>query len=128
MKRPIRQSPPEKLKREIMDNDEWDWFANATRDSKLPNLLIVSSLPFLLPNAIHELESSSETSGKFPWNLNPLAQIIQPLIQEEVDLEHWSAFSNSFNRMLSLLEEILTAPGVKKRFIAILSGSLISVL
>jgi hypothetical protein len=99
------------INRKMMDDEEWDWFANSVRRSTLPNLLIVFSLPFLLPEGIHELESSSEGSTQFPWNLDPLANVIEAVsdknirhyVKERVDLEQWSAFSKSFNAMLDLL-------------------------
>lgn len=110
------------LKRKMMDDDEWNWFAQAVRTSKRPNLLIVLSLPFLLPEAIHELETISSKYDQFPWNLDPAAQTLGPMLQEKIDLEHWSAFPESFNRMLDLIEEILTMPGQRKRLVALISG------
>lgn len=117
--------------RKMMDDEEWNWFANLVRTSNLPNLIIIFSLPFLLPEGIHELESSSEASTQFPWSLDPLSNIIEwatgkkirRTIQEEPDLEHWPAFSQSFNMMLDLLEEVASGSGTAtKHLLAILSG------
>ena len=122
------------INRKMMDDEEWNWFADSVRRSTLPNLLIVFSLPFLLPEGIHELESSSESSTQFPWNLDPLTNLIEAgtevifdtdirhYIKERIDLEQWSAFSKSFNAMLDLLEEVMVGPHTPKRLLAILSG------
>jgi hypothetical protein len=112
----------------IMDEGEWQWFSKTALDSKQQHLLLVSSLPFLLPDAIHELETSSEASNSFPWNLNPVNLVLDALgvgpdaAREKVDLEHWSAFSKSFNQMLDLLEELRSPGRTVPRFIAVLSG------
>jgi len=115
-------------KRLIMDDTEWDWFANTIRTTQQRNLLIVSSLPFLLPDAIHELETASETSNKFPWTLIPGSLVLEgagkgpTYLRNKFDLEHWSAFSSSFNKMLDLMEEILTGAHAGPKFVGILSG------
>jgi hypothetical protein len=114
--------------RDIMDDPEWTWLEDTVRSSPERHLLLVSSLPYLLPDAIHELETSSEASNSFPWNLNPLNHLIDAIgfgpktIREDYDMEHWSAFSTSFNRLLSLLEELRRPGRVRPAFIGILSG------
>jgi hypothetical protein len=115
-------------KRLLMDGDEWAWFEKSVTSSTSRHLLLVFSLPFLLPDAIHELETASETSNTFPWNLNPLNWALEttgygPLgVRGELDLEHWSAFSASFNQVLGLLEELRRPGRIRPAFVGILSG------
>ncbi len=118
----------------LMDDDEWSWFRDAVLDAKESHLLLVLTLPVLLPDGIRELESSSAASREFPWTLDPLAAIIdaafeagedKPLrryMQERVDLEHWPAFPASFDDFISLLEDRLMAPGRTTRSLVLLSG------
>jgi hypothetical protein len=118
------------IDRKMMDDEEWNWFADSVRSSNLPNLLIIFSLPFLLPEGIHELESLSERSTQFPWSLDPLVVLTEAVsgknigreLRERPDLEHWPAFSKSFNSMLDLLEEVMSGQGTARRLLAILSG------
>lgn len=114
--------------RNLMDEDEWTWFEDVVRSSPARHLLLVFSLPYLLPDAIHELETSSEASNSFPWNLNPINWALEGLglgpqdVRDKYDMEHWSAFSTSFNRILSLLEELRRPGRIRPAFIGILSG------
>lgn len=118
----------------MMDDDEWAWFRDAVLDAREPHLLLVLTLPVILPDGIRELEASSAASREFPWTLDPLAAIIdsafeagegKPLrryVQERVDLEHWPAFPESFDAFVDLLEERMTAPGRTTRSLVLLSG------
>jgi hypothetical protein len=86
--------------RKILDDDEFDWVdaavQNAVTDG-VDHLLIGTSLPWLLPHSVHDLERWNETlsvrhSGK------PLGRLAEKL-RQAADLEHWAAFGQSFERL-----------------------------
>jgi hypothetical protein len=86
--------------RKILDDDEFDWveaaMQNAVTDG-VEHLLIGTSLPWLLPHSVHDLERWNETlsvrhAGK------PLGRLAEQL-RQAADLEHWAAFGKSFERL-----------------------------
>ncbi|MPY78236.1 MAG: alkaline phosphatase family protein [Actinophytocola sp.] len=89
-------------KQRLMVSDaEFDWIEEAT-SGDYEHLLIGSSLPWLLPHAAHELESLNEQAcdrgGVRGW--------LAERVRQAIDLEHWSAFRTSFDRLTSLLHAI----------------------
>jgi PhoD-like phosphatase len=86
--------------RKILDDEEFDWveaaMQNAVTDG-VEHLLIGTSLPWLLPHSVHDLERWNETlsvrhAGK------PLGRLAEQL-RQAADLEHWAAFGKSFERL-----------------------------
>jgi hypothetical protein len=86
--------------RKILDDEEFAWVdaavANAVEDG-VDHVLIGTSLPWLLPHSIHDLERWNETltvrhDGK------PLGRLAEKL-RQAADLEHWAAFGQSFERL-----------------------------
>jgi len=89
--------------REMVDAAEWAWLTEqATGD--VDHLLIVSSLPVLLPAAIHQLESWNEAVCAGAWG-RVLARAAERL-RQVADLEHWAAFRDSFLRLMELAGEV----------------------
>ncbi|WP_138733473.1 alkaline phosphatase D family protein [Modestobacter excelsi] len=86
--------------RKILDDAEFDWVEAAMRnavDDGVEHLLIGTSLPWLLPHSVHDLERWNETlsvrhAGK------PLGRLAEQL-RQAADLEHWAAFGGSFERL-----------------------------
>ncbi|WP_448627343.1 alkaline phosphatase D family protein [Geodermatophilus sp. URMC 64] len=86
--------------RRMLDDAEFDWVEAAMRraaDEGVEHLVIGTSLPWLLPPAIHQLERWNETlnvrhEGK------PLGRLAEKL-RQAADLEHWAAFGASFERL-----------------------------
>jgi len=94
----------EEQDRKILDDQEFEWVeaavANAVSDG-VDHLLIGTSLPWLLPHSVHDLERWNETlsvrhAGK------PLGRLAEK-IRQGADLEHWAAFGQSFERLGALL-------------------------
>lgn len=86
-------------RRDMLPPAEWRWFtAQLTGD--YDHLVVGSSLPWLLPPAIHEVEAANEKLCRSP--LRPLAATAEWLRQLG-DLEHWAAFRGSFHRLGGLL-------------------------
>lgn len=91
----------------MVDDREWEWIV-AQALEPVTHLLLGSTLPYLLPRGIHHLEGWNEAwaSGRY----GGLAQRVAEQLRQAVDLEHWSAFRASFQRVVDLLRDIVTAP------------------
>jgi hypothetical protein len=104
----------------MVGDDEWAWFdAQCTGD--IDHLLIVTSLPLMLPPAIHGLEAFDEALAQGRWGKR-LASWGEKA-RQGADLEHWAAFQTSLRRMLTLVDEVASgARGTPPATIAFLSG------
>jgi hypothetical protein len=86
--------------RRMLDDAEFDWVEAAMRravDEGVDHLIVGTSLPWLLPHAIHHLERWNETLNvrhEGRWRGRLAEQI-----RQAADLEHWAAFGNSFERL-----------------------------
>jgi hypothetical protein len=84
--------------RTMVSDTEFDWIAGATQGD-YRHLLIGSSLPWLLPPALHHVEAANELACDRQGWRGRLAERIRQLL----DLEHWAAFRRSFDRLTDLL-------------------------
>jgi hypothetical protein len=90
-------------KRAMVDEDEWRWISeHATGD--VDHLLIGTSLPLIMGPAMHWLEAWNEIVADGAWGKN--VKKIAEKLRQELDLEHWPAFQDSFRRMCDLLIEV----------------------
>jgi hypothetical protein len=89
--------------RAMLDPAEWAWFDKlATGD--LDHLVIASSLPVLLPSGLHDLEGWSEAVGDGRWGR--AAARVAERIRQGIDLEHWGAFTASFEALAATVVRI----------------------
>ncbi|MET0234808.1 MAG: alkaline phosphatase D family protein [Kibdelosporangium sp.] len=87
--------------RQIINDEEFTWIeANAEGD--YDHLLLGSSLPWLMPHVISDLQSLNEIGCRRPGWRGRLAE----KIRQVCDLEHWPAFRASFDRMARLVRRI----------------------
>jgi PhoD-like phosphatase len=90
-------------RREMVDDDEWAWIEEqATGD--FDHLLLATSLPFVLAPATHHLETWNEALTSGAWGR--LAARAAEGIRQTIDLEHWAAFNDSFDRLAGLIEAV----------------------
>ncbi len=89
--------------RSMVDEAEWEWIVEQTRDCA-SHLLLASSLPVLLPPAIHGLEAWNEAVCDGAWGERWKGW--GEKIRQGADLEHWAAFRGSFVRLMRLVEEV----------------------
>ena len=90
----------EEQHRRMLDEDEFAWVEAAMRravDEGVEHLIVGTSLPWLLPHAIHSLERWNETlnvrhHGRWRGRLSEA-------VRQASDLEHWAAFGHSFERL-----------------------------
>ncbi|RAY13577.1 alkaline phosphatase family protein [Actinomadura craniellae] len=107
-------------RRAMFDEPEQRWLdERCTGD--VDHLLIASSLPYLLPRAIHHGEAWNEALANGAWGRR--AARFGEKLRQFADLEHWAAFDGSFRR---LAEDVLAVSrgerGAAPASIAFLSG------
>jgi hypothetical protein len=97
----------EQGKRAMLPESQWAWFTKQL-PGDYDHLLIGSSLPWLLPPAIHHLEAATERLAESPrgW----VGRFGEKL-RQAVDLEHWAAFGRSFDALSALLAQIGAGQG-----------------
>jgi len=86
--------------RSMVSEAEFRWIESQV-DGQYDHLLVGSSLPWLLPRAIHDLEAADEAlcaRRRGRW----LARVGERM-RRGADMEHWAAFRESFDRLSRLL-------------------------
>ncbi|WP_017623479.1 DUF7800 domain-containing protein [Nocardiopsis chromatogenes] len=68
------------------------------------HLLIASTLPFLLPKAVHRLEAWDEALASGAWGERLRGPAEK--LRRALDLEHWAAFGRSFGSVSRTLVEV----------------------
>ncbi|MFJ8190587.1 alkaline phosphatase D family protein [Streptomyces sp. NPDC096094] len=107
--------------RTMLDPGEAAWLREQIleeRDS-YDHLLIGTSLPWLLPHLVHDVEawSAAMCVGERGARWARLGE----RIRRGADLEHWSAFPTSFDSLADLIAEAGTGPGAPAT-VSVLSG------
>ncbi|MCM3883231.1 alkaline phosphatase D family protein [Frankia sp. R82] len=109
-------------RRVMVADAEWDWVIGQThQDGDVDHLLLATSLPYLLSPGIHWVEAASEalasgSRGRF------VARQAEKL-RQRIDLEHWSAFGESFAAMAELLRGVAAGEhGPAPASVVLLSG------
>jgi hypothetical protein len=87
-------------RRKIVDDREWERIGDDAVGG-VDHLLLADTLPFLLPPGLHYLEAWSERICAGAWG----RALTGPgeRLRRALDLEHWAAFGDSFERMVDLL-------------------------
>jgi PhoD-like phosphatase len=93
-------------RRAILDDDEFAWVERAVSEDahQAAHVLIGSSLPWLLAPAIHDVQSANAAACA-------RGSALAERIRQALDLEHWAAFEDSFDRLATLLRRVAAAPG-----------------
>lgn len=106
--------------RKVLDDTEWAWFDGLAQGG-IDHLLIGTSLPYLLPRGLHEMEYWNEEVGDGRWGKR--AAKVAEAVRQAVDLEHWAAFHDSFDLMADVVTELSSgARGPTPASIVFLSG------
>ncbi|HEX8758750.1 MAG TPA: alkaline phosphatase D family protein [Pseudonocardiaceae bacterium] len=103
-------------RRAMLDDAEFSWVEHAvsTDAHQAQHVLVGSSLPWLLAPAIHDVQSANEVACV-------RGSALGEHIRQAIDLEHWAAFRNSFDRLGALLRRVSAAPDAPET-ISVLSG------
>ncbi|GGN53835.1 alkaline phosphatase [Actinoplanes lobatus] len=88
--------------RAMLPPAEWDWFLDRAHGD-YDHLVIGSSLPWLMPPAIHYLEAWNERLAE---SHRPRAAALGEKIRRAFDLEHWAAFGRSFAALGELFRRL----------------------
>jgi hypothetical protein len=106
--------------RAMVDDHEWEWIADhATGD--VEHLVIATSVPFLMLPGLHYLEQFSEALCDGVHGR--IAARVGERLRRALDLEHWPAFDDSFQRLAKLIEEVASGRrGRPPASIVVLSG------
>ena len=97
----------EETGRRMVDDAEFDWIEAAMRravDEGVEHVIVGTSLPWLLPHAIHSIERWNETLNvrhEGRWRGRLAEQV-----RQAADLEHWAGFGRSFERLGRVLTSI----------------------
>jgi len=89
--------------REMIDEEEWNWIVDHAH-GEFDHLVIASTLPVFMPKGIHHLEAWNEAICAGAWGQH--AARLSEKVRRAVDLEHWSAFHDSFERLCDWLRAV----------------------
>jgi len=89
-------------KRSMLSPRDWAFLDDAIAQN--PDVLVVSSVPWLLPPGVHHLERfiSQLVAGKWGRRIARLGE----RIRREIDLEHWAAFGRSVEELTERLRQL----------------------
>ncbi|MET8152395.1 alkaline phosphatase D family protein [Actinoplanes sp. NPDC049668] len=88
--------------REMLPAAEWAWFVDQAHGD-YDHLVVGSSLPWLLPPAIHHLEAWNE---RLADSHGQRRAVFAEKVRRTFDLEHWAAFTRSFDALTELFRRI----------------------
>jgi hypothetical protein len=107
-------------RRAMVDDDEWTWICEHLTGG-FDHLVVASSLPVLLGHGMHYLEAWNEALCAGAWG--GLAARAGEKLRRALDLEHWAAFGESFERLTTRLREVAAGEhGPAPASIVVLSG------
>jgi hypothetical protein len=89
-------------RRAMLPPAEWQWFVDQAHGD-YDHLVIGSSLPWLMPPAIHHIEAWNE---KLADSRRPRVAGFAEGVRRTFDLEHWAAFGRSFNDLAELFRRL----------------------
>jgi phosphodiesterase/alkaline phosphatase D-like protein len=95
------------------------WIERELSSSDSEHLLVATSLPWLLPRAVHDLESWDE--ALCAGARGPRMTRFGEKMREAADLEHWAAFRTSFDWFSGALENVARGASAPAT-ICVLSG------
>ena len=107
-------------RRAMVDDDEWAWICDKLTGGH-DHLVVGTTLPVLLGQGMHYLEAWSEAVCAGAWG--SFAARLGEKLRRGIDLEHWAAFGESFERLMRRLGEVAAGEhGPPPASIVLLSG------
>jgi hypothetical protein len=100
----------------MLGEGEFDWIEEQVRaPGEVDHVVLGTSLPWLLPHAIGELQTVNEIAAGKPGRRGRLAEHVR----QAADLEHWAAFRASFDRLTALIARAASGSAAS---VTVLSG------
>ncbi len=99
--RAARVLDPER--RSMLDEEEMRWLDEQMRGD-VDHLLVGTSLPFLLAPGLHYVEAFAEAVAAGGWGTRSAR--FGEWARQRVDLEHWAAFQDAFQRVARMTLEV----------------------
>jgi phosphodiesterase/alkaline phosphatase D-like protein len=95
--------------RMMIGEKEFTWLEAQAADDLdgLDHLILGSSVPWLLPPALSDLETVNEIAA----DRTGLRARLAETIRQTADFEHWAAFFKSFVRLTEMITRVATRPG-----------------
>jgi hypothetical protein len=90
-------------RRAMVDDDEWNWICERLTGGH-DHLVVGMTLPPLLGQGMHFLEAWNEAMCDGAWGAT--AAKLSEKLRRGLDLEHWAAFGESFERLMRRLGEV----------------------
>ena len=94
--------------RAMLDELEWKWLCEQALTTDAQHIVFGTSLPYLMLPALHQLEQWNEAVAQGAWGRR-WAKVGEKL-RLALDLEHWAAFGNSFEQMVTLVGDLVSRP------------------
>ena len=109
-------------RRSMVSDPEFDWIERQAEEVGFRHLVIATSMPWLLPRALHDVESLNEAlcAGSRGAAIARMSESLR----RALDLEHWAAFRKSFDRLARFFERVGRGEhgGAAPATICVLSG------
>jgi len=100
----------------MLGDAEFAWLEEqASAPGRVDHLLLATSVPWLMPHAISDLETVNEIAAARPGRRGRWGE----RLRQAADLEHWPAFRESFDRLTAL---VTRAANSGPATVSILSG------
>ncbi len=105
--------------RMMLGEREFAWLEEQLCDvDELDHVVLGSSLPWLLPPAIGDVQTVNEIAANRSGRRGQVAE----KIRQAADLEHWAAFIKSFLRLTELILGVASHPSHGPATVTVLSG------
>ena len=91
-------------RRSMISDPEFDWVEDQVADGSFEHLVVATSMPWLLPRALHDIESWNE--ALCAGSRGRVLARIGEWVRRAVDLEHWAAVRLSFDRLAALFARV----------------------
>jgi hypothetical protein len=89
-------------RRSLLDDAEWGWLEEHMRGD-YDHLLIGTSDPVVMAPGLHHVERWGEAISRGAWG--PAAASLGERLRRTLDLDHWAAFGDSFERLMALIAD-----------------------
>ncbi|KAA1024996.1 alkaline phosphatase family protein [Pseudonocardia sp. EV170527-09] len=111
----------ESTPRRMVSDAEFDWIrSKALAPGVVDHLVLGTSVPWLMPQVISDLEAATEKGANGSGRVAAVAE----WARQEADLEHWPAFGHSFARLAELIRQACRPRGgdAPPATVSVLSG------